>query len=468
MALTDVQAPRVEPGSEPHLDPSARVALGRGTRNSVPRSSHAVWKAPATRPDPVELLRKQEVSRVADLVPIRHERMLESPFTFYRGAAVVMADDLGSVPDTGLSVQACGDAHLSNFGGFAAPDRRLVFDMNDFDETNPGPFEWDLKRLAASFEIAARSREFSSKTARGFVLALTRSYRETMSQFADMTNLNVWYARIDTQMILDRWRRDATAAEVKRFERTVAKAESKDSLKALGKLTEVVDGQFRIVSDPPVLIPLADLASDDAEQVRASLDEAFHEYCHSLQLDHRRLLETYRPVDFARKVVGVGSVGTRCWIALLLGKDDSDPLFLQIKEAEESVLEPQSGKSGYATHGQRVVEGQRLLQAASDILLGWVRTKGLDGIGRDFYVRQLWDWKLSADIDTMPAEVLGIYAQLCGWTLARGHARSGDRIAIAAYLGSSDVFDKAIADFASAYADQNEHDYARAKARLSA
>ena len=381
---------------------------------------------------------------------------------------MVMAEDLGSVPDTGLQVQACGDAHLSNFGGFAAPDRRLVFDINDFDETNPGPFEWDLKRLATSFEIAARSREFSSKTARGFVLACMRSYRVTMSQFAGMTNLDVWYARLDTEAILDRWRQDATAAEVKRFEQTVAKAQSKDSLKALGKLTEYVDGEYRIVSDPPILVPLADLTSDDAEQVRASLHEAFHGYCSSLQLDHRHLLETYRPVDYARKVVGVGSVGTRCWIALLLGKDDADPLFLQIKEAEELVLARQAGPSGFATHGQRVVEGQRLLQAAGDILLGWVSTKGFDGIERDFYVRQLWDWKLSADIGTMPAEVLGIYAQICGWTLAHGHARSGDRIAIAAYLGSGDVFDKAIADYAAAYADQNDQDYAQAKAQLSA
>jgi uncharacterized protein (DUF2252 family) len=428
-----------------------------------------VWAPSATRTGPVEVLTGQEVTRVPELVPLRHERMLASPFTFYRGAAGIMAADLAVGMNSGLRVQACGDAHLSNFGGFASPDRALVFDINDFDETSSAPFEWDVKRLVASFEIAARAREFPSKTARALALQVVRSYREAMAQFATMSNLDVWYTRLDAATILDHWRAEATAEDVKRFERTVTKAEGKGSLKALSKLTRIVDGEYQIVSDPPVLVRFSELMPDaEADQLRSWLQEQFRVYRHSLAPDRRHLLESYRIVDFARKVVGVGSVGTRCWIALLLGKDNSDPLFLQIKEAETSVLEPYAGKSGYASPAQRVVEGQRLLQAASDILLGWVHLVAFDGAERDFYVRQLWDWKLSADIETMLPQVFPVYAQMCGWTLARGHARSGDRIAIAAYLGSGDVFDKAIADFAAAYADQNESDYATAKAGLSA
>jgi uncharacterized protein (DUF2252 family) len=450
-----------------HLDPEQRAALGRAARRAVPRSSHAVWEPTATRADPVGLLHQQEVTRVPELVPLRHERMLESSFTFYRGAAVIMANDIGTLPNTGLTVQACGDAHLANFGGFAAPDRRLVFDINDFDETNPGPFEWDVKRLAASFEIAARAREFSAKTARSIVLEVTKAYREAMAEFATMSNLDVWYSRLDAATVIDRWRSQASAEEIKRFERMVTKAEGKSSLKALSKLTRVVDGHHRIVSDPPVVVPIPELLPEaDAAQLQSWLTDQFRVYRSSLQPDRRNLLESYRLVDFARKVVGVGSVGTRCWIALLLGKDASDPLFLQIKEAEASVLEPFAGTSGYTSHAQRVVEGQRWLQAAGDILLGWVHLEGLDGVERDFYVRQLWDWKVAADTDVMLPEVFPIYAQMCGSTLARGHARSGDRIAIAAYLGSGDVFDKAIADFAAAYADQNERDYAAAKTGL--
>ncbi len=441
-----------------HLDPVQRAAHGRAARAKVSRSSHAVWAAGPDRPDPVALLRAQEATRVPELVPLRHERMLESPFTFYRGAAVIMAADLATVPSSGLRVQACGDAHLANFGGFAAPDRTLVFDMNDFDETAPGPFEWDVKRLAASFEIAARAREFPTKTAREVVRRVARSYREAMAQFATMTNLDVWYSRLDAQAVLDRWRSQVSPDDVKRFERTAAKAERKGSLKALSRLTERVDGAYRIVSDPPTLVPVSDLGGDP-EPFLAWLHERYRAYRRSLQRDRRHLLEGYRLVDFARKVVGVGSVGTRCWIALLLGKDDADPLFLQVKEAEASVLEPYAGKSSFANHGQRVVEGQRLLQTGGDILLGWTRAEGVDGVERDFYVRQLWDWKVSADLETMSPEILTIYAQLCGWTLARGHARSGDRIAIAAYLGTGVGFERAIADFAAAYADQNERDF---------
>jgi uncharacterized protein (DUF2252 family) len=441
--------------------------MGRAARAEVSRSAQAECAPAPDRADPGALLRAQETTRLPDLVPLRHERMLASPFTFYRGAAVIMAADLAARPNTGLRVQACGDAHLSNFGGFASPDRTLVFDINDFDETNPGPFEWDVKRLGASFEIAARSREFSAKEARALALRAAQTYREAMTDFAGKTNLEVWYARFDVQRVFDEFRAQATSTEVKRFEKATTKAQAKDNMKAFEKLTEVVDGEHRIKGDPPVVVPLRDLVGTAAfDETRASLEDRIRVYRRTLQPDRRRLIESYRLVDFARKVVGVGSVGTRCWIALFLGRDDNDPLFLQIKEAEASVLEPHAGRSGFANHGQRVVEGQRLLQASSDILLGWIRTTGLDGQDRDFYVRQLWDWKMSADIDTMQPKVLAIYAQLCGWTLARAHARSGDRIAIAAYLGSNDAFDRAIADFSRDYADQNERDYTEVASEL--
>ena len=450
-----------------HLDPDQRARLGRSARSAVPRSAHAVWEPPPDRADPGALLRAQETTRVPDLVPLRHERMLVSPFTFYRGAAVVMAADLGAQPNTGLRVQACGDAHLSNFGGFASPDRTLVFDINDFDETSPGPFEWDVKRLGASFEIAARAREFTAKEARAISLQAVKTYREAMAEFAGKTNLEVWYARFDVQRVFDEFRSQLSSGQVKRFEKATAKAQAKDNMKAFEKLTDVVDGEHRIRSDPPVVVTLRDLVGDaELDETRAALEDRIRVYRRTLQPDRRRLIESYRLVDFARKVVGVGSVGTRCWIALFLGRDPADPLFLQIKEAEASVLEAHAGRSGFANHGQRVVEGQRLLQASSDILLGWIRTPGFDGTDRDFYVRQLWDWKMSADIEAMTTEALMVYAQLCGWTLARAHARSGDRIAIAAYLGSSDTFDRAIADFSRTYADQNERDYASVAADL--
>lgn len=452
-----------------HLDVDQRVAIGRAARAAVRRSSHAAWDPPPDRIDPFDLLGAQEVSRVPELVPVRHERMLVSPFTFYRGAAVIMAADLGSQPDSGLRVQACGDAHLANFGGFASPERALQFDINDFDETNPGPFEWDVKRLVTSFEIAARSLSFTDKEKRVTVNTVVRSYRDAMVQFAVMPNLDVWYAHLDVERVFDQYRSEATPEDIKRFEKNLAKAQSKDNLKAFAKLTERVDGEYRIKSDPPLIVSLGDLFDgEEEENLRAWIADRLRAYRRSLQPDRRHLLESYRMVDFGRKVVGVGSVGTRCWIALMLGRDDADPLFLQIKEAEASVLEPYAGRSGFASHGQRVVEGQRLLQASSDILLGWFRTPGLDGVERDYYVRQLWDWKFSADIDSMTPATLGIYGRLCGWTLARGHARSGDRVAIGAYLGSGESFDKAIGEFAVAYADQNEQDYATVKAALEA
>jgi uncharacterized protein (DUF2252 family) len=444
---------------EPH---EREVARGKARRKATPRSAHAEW-AVRDRAEHLALLRSQEESRVPELVEIRHERMLDSAFSFYRGAAIVMAHDLAEGPRTELLVQACGDAHLENFGGFASPDRAMVFDINDFDETSPGPFDWDVKRLAASLEIAARSRGFDAATIRSIVLQSVRTYRQSMAGYARMTNLDVWYARFDATAVLERWRKDVTGTVARRFDRAITKAHSKNSLAALSKLAQLVDGRYRILSDPPIVVPISELVpAMEAAEIERWLQERLRRYRQSLEPDRRHLLESYEAVDLARKVVGVGSVGTRCWIALMFGRDQNDPLVLQIKEAEESVLERFCGKSRYANHGQRVVEGQRLLQPSSDIFLGWFRTEGLDGVTRDFYVRQLWDWKLSANVEAMIPEGLSVYAQLCGATLAHGHARSGDRYAIAAYLGSSDVFDRAIADFASAYADQNERDYERA------
>ncbi|MFN8034439.1 MAG: DUF2252 domain-containing protein [Acidimicrobiia bacterium] len=456
---------RVAPPVE-HPDVATRIARGKAARKAVPRAAHGAWDPPASRPDPIALLVDQESRRVPELVPIRHERMRASPFAFYRGAAIVMASDLSLVPRSGLRVQLCGDGHLANFGGFASPERDLVFDMNDFDETFPGPFEWDLKRLATSFEIAARDRGWSAKKARELTLLCAQAYRESVAAFAGMTNLDVWYARLDVNAVIDRWSAEATPADVKRMRGLVARAETKDSLKAFSKLTEVVDGEHRIVSDPPLLVPARDLldAGHEAVDFQDWIRERFRSYRRSLQADRRHLLENYRLVDVARKVVGVGSVGTRCWIVLLLGRDDNDPLFMQIKEAERSVLQPFVSGRGPTNAGQRVVQGQRLLQASSDILLGWFRSAGLlDGVERDYYVRQLWDWKVSPNLETMTPTATKVFAQMCGWTLARGHARSGDRVAIAAYLGTGDVFDRAIADFAAAYADQNQRDFDSAR-----
>jgi uncharacterized protein (DUF2252 family) len=443
------------------LDPAERVARGRAARHVVPRSSHGEWRAAAQRVDPVSLLQQQATTRLPELVPLRHQRMLVSPFTFYRGAAAIMAGDLATTPDSGFAVQCCGDAHLANFGGFESPERALVFDINDFDETLPGPWEWDVKRLVASFAIASQDREFDEALGRRAVTETIRSYRKTMRAFAAMRNLDVWYAHLDVKGVLDRWRKDVSSSELKRVERKIAKAKSKNSLKAFAKLTEQVDGKMRIINDPPVVTRLEDLLpADRVEEVTGEISSWVESYRTTLQRDRSRILETYRVVDIARKVVGVGSVGTRCWIVLMLGRDDTDPLFLQVKEAETSVLEPFIAASEYPHRGQRVVEGQRLMQASSDILLGWHQNRDLDGVERQFYVRQLWDGKISADLTTMPAALLPVYGQMCGWTLARAHARSGDRIAIGAYLGSGHAFDRAMVDFAFAYAAQNARDYA--------
>jgi uncharacterized protein (DUF2252 family) len=437
-----------------------RAARGKAARAEVPRSSHAEW-APAARQDPVSILEQQAASRVPELVPIRYGRMLVSPFTFYRGSAAVMAADLAQTPQSGIRAQLCGDAHLSNFGGFASPERDLVFDINDFDETLPGPWEWDVKRLAASIEIAGRDLDFKAAARRTAVLATVRAYREAIRSFATMRALDVWYARLDAGGILARVGGRLGHDARKNFTKQVAKARTKDSMRAFSKLTGVVDGKQRIIADPPLIVPIEHLAPDgEGSAIEDEIKGLLRAYRATLPRDRRRLSESFRYGHLARKVVGVGSVGTRAWIVLLLGRDDQDPLFLQVKEAQASVLEPFAGAGPDKNQGQRVVEGQRLMQASSDIMLGWMRVeKGLDGRQRDFYVRQLWDWKVSADIERMRPSVAAAYGQLCGWTLARAHARSGDGVAIASYLGSGDTFDRALAEFASAYADQNERDY---------
>jgi Uncharacterized protein conserved in bacteria (DUF2252) len=447
--------PKVE-----HFTLDERVARGKATRAEVPRRVHGEWEPSPHRPDPVDLLEEQAQSRVPELVPIRYGRMLVSPFTFYRGAAALMASDLAGSPRTGLHAQLCGDAHLSNFGAFAAPDRRMIFGVNDLDESLPGPFEWDVKRLVASFAVAGRDRGYSVKERAAVNLAVGRSYRESMREFAAMRNLDLWYARVDIEELFAKFGSTVTAEQRKRAEKNVAHARTKDSLKALGKLTQLVDGEPRIVSDPPLIVPVEELVgSEQFERWQEALGNLIRSYRRTLAGDRRRLLERFRYVDAARKVVGVGSVGTRAWIVLLVGRDNDDPLFLQAKEAEASVLEPYLGKSSYANHGQRVVEGQRLMQAASDIMLGWIRSEGVDGVKRDFYIRQLWDGKGSALVELMEPNLMERYAELCSWTLAKAHARSGDAAAMASYLGTSDVFDKAMASFAETYADQNERDY---------
>ena len=427
-----------------------RAATGRAARAAVPRSSLSALTLADGR-DPIGLLEAQNATRVPELVPIRFGRMVHSPLAFYRGAATVMAHDLAAQPKTGLRVQLAGDAHLMNFGGFASPERNLVFDLNDFDETLPGPFEWDVKRLAASFEIAGRDRGFSGTDRSAAVLGTVRAYREAMTQFAAMGDLDVWYAHLDATTMVAQLQSAHDAKLAKTVQQSILKAQSNDGRRALGTLTR--DGHF--VSDPPLIVPLAELREDGAE---TEIRQAYRSYRHSLAPDRRVLLERFSYGDVARKVVGVGSVGTRCWALLMFGRDESDPLFLQMKEADASVLEPLLAPSAVANHGQRVVDGQRLMQASSDIFLGWVRAD-IDGATRDFYIRQLRDWKASLEVETVLPKGLAYYGSACGWTLARAHARSGDRVAIAAYLGTGDNFDQSVATFASAYADLNERDH---------
>ncbi|HEY2276811.1 MAG TPA: DUF2252 domain-containing protein [Streptosporangiaceae bacterium] len=444
-----------------HLTPTERAARGAEARATVPRETHAMFDPGSGRPDPVALLEEQAASRVPELVPVRWGRMMVSPFTYYRGAALPMASDLATTPVTGLAVQACGDAHLSNFGVFGSAERKLVFDVNDFDETLPGPWEWDVKRLAASLEIAARSNGFTGKERRKIVTDSVASYRQAMRAFAEMTNLEVWYTHMDVDQLRDQFGSQLKARQRKAVDKGLTKARTRDSMQELGKLTVLVEGQPRIVSDPPLLVHIDELLPDRIERsaFESQVNELIGKYRRTLETNRRYLLDQYVFADLARKVVGVGSVGTRCWIALMLGRDHSDPLFLQVKEAGESVLSRFVGATKFSNQGQRVVVGQRLMQATSDIFLGWQRTDGLDGQQRDFYVRQLRDWKFSIDPETMVPRGMRLYGEACGWTLARAHARSGDRIAIAAYLGGSAVFDEAITQFARAYADQNERDH---------
>ncbi len=437
-----------------------RRQLGREARARVPRKSHANYEAAAKRPDPVDLLASQAATRVEELVPIRYGRMAVSPFTFYRGAALVMASDLATTATSGITVQCCGDAHLLNFGLFGTPERSLMFDVNDFDETLPGPWEWDVKRLAASLAIAGRDRGFTAKERRRINTAVGARYRQAMARFAGIGNLDVWYQHADVEQFMAQYRDKLAPVTRRRTEKGLQRARLQDSMKAVDKLTSVVDGQRRITADPPGVVPLDDVYPDArGGQLRASMHDLIRAYSRSLQSDRQSIIQAFRLTDMARKVVGVGSVGTRCWILLLLGRDDDDPLFLQAKEAEKSVLARYVGKSKYSNQGQRVVAGQHLMQAASDIFLGWERLESPDGQKRDFYVRQLRDWKGSVNVEQMIPTGMEAYAHLCAWTLARAHARSGDRIAISSYLGNSAAFEQATAEFAETYADQNERDF---------
>jgi uncharacterized protein (DUF2252 family) len=452
---------RPPPPEELGMTREQRAERGRQARSAVSRSSHAEFtRDPET--DPLTLLRSQDETRVPRLVPIRYGRMAVSPFTYFRGAALPMAADLAGTPRTGLVVQACGDAHLMNFGAFASPERRLVFDINDFDETLPGPWEWDVKRLAASLEIAGRDNGYPPKQLRQIVVTAVAEYRRAMREFAEWTAQDVWYAHADMQVVQSTFAEPLNKAQRTKLAGTAGKARTKDNLGALRRFAGKRDGRLRILADPPLILPIEEMVTEgeDPAEVGARLREVLTAYRDTLEPERRALLDRYRVVDLAHKVVGVGSVGTRCWMVLLLGDDERDPLFLQAKEAGPSVLEQFAGQSRFDNNGRRVVVGQRLMQTVSDIFLGWVRVSGFDGRTRDFYVRQLRDWKGSAEVESMAPPVMRAYGRLCGWTLARAHARTGDDIAIAAYLGSGPAFDEAIREFAVAYADQNERDHA--------
>jgi uncharacterized protein (DUF2252 family) len=427
-----------------------RRERGRAARRVAPRGSHAEWAPAPDRPDPVDLLETQARDRIQELMPLRYSRMMASPFAFMRGSAIIMANDLASTPTSGIHAQLCGDAHLLNFGAYASPERALLFDVNDFDETLPGPWEWDIKRLAASFVVAGRDNGFDAADCREAAQASVASYRQRMAQFSEMGELEVWYSRVGAEEVSGLLS-DAKKKTTKKLNKALRKARGHDSLQALSKLTRVVDGRRMINDDPPLLVRLP-----EGDDIRAQVYAILESYKRTLQDDRRHLLDRYRFVDTARKVVGVGSVGTRAYVVLLEGRDEDDPLFLQVKEAGASVLENYVKSNTYEHHGHRVVAGQRLMQAASDIFLGWFRGTG----GRDFYWRQLKDMKGSANVESMSPDELVLYGGLCGWTLARAHARSGDRAQIAGYLGKGERFDGAIAEFAQAYADQTERDHA--------
>lgn len=454
--IDDRDRARGAPGVEASID------AGRAARERAPLEEHGYWRPREGRRDPVELLESQAVTRLPDLGPVRYGRMLSSPLAFYRGAAAVMAADLDGSPASGFTVQACGDAHLANFGIFGTPERALVFDVNDFDETLPGPWEWDVKRLAASLAIASRHDGFDIGQREEIVQACGRSYRMALQQFAAMKTMDVWYARLDAE-VMQRWRSSATKKQMKKAQKIAVKARGKDSTRALSKLTTTTDGgELRFLSQPPLLVPLSELfSSHDRDQVIEWHEGLLVEYAASLRPEVRHLLSRYRIADLARKVVGVGSVGTRAFVYLLQGRHPADALVLQAKEATASVLEEFVGPSEFHTHGERVVVGQRSMQATSDILLGWIRARGLDGVERDYYLRQLWDWKGSVEVEGALPSGIKMYGEICGWTLARAHARTGDPVAISSYLGSQDLFDRALSRFAESYADQNQADYQR-------
>ena len=465
MKLEKDQKLQPEPGaadSPTAAPPSSRTRQrherGRAARQEVPRGAHAGWAPAPDRPDPVDLLEAQASDRIEDLMPIRYSRMMASPFAFMRGSAIVMAQDLAGTPKTGIRAQLCGDAHLLNFGAYASPERALLFDLNDFDETLPGPWEWDVKRLAASFVVAGRDNGFEVADCREAAQTSVASYRQRMAEFSEMGELAVWYSRIGEEEVRSLLS-DARKKTTKKLSKSVRKARGRDSLQALSKLTRVVDGHRMIVDDPPLLVRIP-----EGDEIRGQVYAILESYKRTLQEDRRHLLDRYHFVDAARKVVGVGSVGTRAYVVLLEGRDQDDPLFLQVKEAGASVLEDYVESSTYEHHGHRVVTGQRLMQAVSDIFLGWFRGT----LGRDYYWRQLKDMKGSAVVENMSPDELVLYARLCGWALARAHARSGDRLQIAAYLGKSERFDVAVADFAQAYADQNERDHAALLAAVKA
>src|SRR5262245_12019700 len=446
-------------GMEPSISRDERVARGKSARTKVPRSSHAELRL-SNRRDPLKLLEEQAKTRLPKLLPIRYGRMARSPFGFVRGAAVVMAADLANTPTTGIRTQLCGDAHLKNFGLFATPERHIVFDANDFDETLPGPWEWDLKRLVASVELAAREDGFSPGDRRDCVLDAASAYRTAMAVFAQQRNLEVWYAHLDAAAAMDEYQRLLDRKLLERKKQAIAKARQRDSLHAFERLTEFVRGQRRIISRPPLLVPLRELANEaERQRVEHELMDAIARYMRTLSHDRQTLFRQFQFVELAHRVFGVGSVGTRCWIALFVGIDSNDPLVLQIKEAQSSVLERFAGASAFPNHGERVVSGQRLMQAHGDILLDWTTATGVDGVSRDYYLRQLHDWKGSFPIEEMGPLAMSAYGCMCAWTLARAHARSGNRVAIAAYIGSGDVFDRALAKFAGAYADQTERDH---------
>ncbi|HYK29362.1 MAG TPA: DUF2252 domain-containing protein [Streptosporangiaceae bacterium] len=456
----------------PSLSAEDRAALGKAARREVPRDSHSQFEPPTGR-DIVRLLEQQAKTRLPELIPVRYGRMLASPFAYYRGAALAMAHDLATTPSTGFQVQACGDAHLSNFGIFGSPERRLVFDINDFDETLPGHWEWDVKRLAASMEVAARQNGFGTRDRRQILMSTVTRYRQAIREFAASGNLDVWYASFDVAEASKDLESQLSTRQQKRLRQGMSQAYRRNSLQATSKLTHTVDGELRLVSDPPLLVPAIELYPSELDRagLAAMMRRLLSQYAESLPPSRRALIDQFEFIDLARKVVGVGSVGTRCWIVLMLGKDSTDPLLLQVKEAEPSVLSQTTGDGVVTNQGQRVVDGQQVMQAVSDIFLGWVQVDPVDqapgseaSAPRDFYVRQLRDWKLSLDVEAMVPSGMRLYGELCGWTLARAHARSGDRIAIASYLGGGDVFDRAITEFATSYADQNEQDYASLQA----